>query len=297
MLIEESISCSEGSKCKMDQIKEKCLKILLEIDYVCNKAGLKYYLYAGSLLGAIRHEGFIPWDDDIDIVMMREDYEKFPKACEQYLNCQRFELQTIDSDLYASNPWMKLHDKNTAFISGIRRQGAMEGINIDIFPLDNVPDSKRRMKVRAFFVDKLNFIYQYRFQEHSKQASIKMKLFQSLIIVIPPWDEMRFKKLYDKYIQKYNDRKTENVVYLSNRNYLRKVISRRCFDETVMLPFENSYFPAPSGWDDILVGLYGKNYMQLPPEDQRVTVHGTVVIDLEHSWKTYKRGTSGYEKV
>lgn len=281
----------------MDKTKEKCYQILLEIDEVCKKAKLKYYIYAGTLLGAVRHKGFIPWDDDIDIVMMREDYDRFPEACQKYLDHDKYVLQTIYSDPLASNPWMKLHDRNTAFISGIRRQGAMEGINIDIFPVDNAPDSNYELKKRGKYFDRMNFIYQYRFQLHSKNATWKMKIFQKLISCIPPLNEMKFKEKYDKKIREYNSQLTNNVVYFSNRKYMKKVIEREVFDGTVMLPFENSEFPAPVGWEKVLVGLYGEKYMELPPEKDRVTVHGTAVIDLENSWEKYKKGINGYEKI
>lgn len=281
----------------MDQIKERCYQILLEIDRVCKEAGLQYYIYAGTLLGAVRHKGFIPWDDDIDIVMMRKDYDAFVYACEQYLNHEKFELQTIYSDPSGNNPWMKLHDKSTAFICGARRDGAMEGINIDIFPVDNAPDSKKELEKRAKYFDRMNFIYQYRFFNHSKNSSWKMRLYQFVITLIPPLNEQKFKEKYDKKIRAYNQQATSNVVYFSNRRYLKKVVPRSCFDTTVMLPFEDGEFPAPGGWKEILEGLYGKNYMQLPPEEQRVTVHGTAVIDLNHSWKEYRRGKNGYEKI
>lgn len=281
----------------MDETKQKCYQILLEIDRVCRLSKLKYFIYAGTLLGAVRHKGFIPWDDDIDIVMLREDYERFPAACEQYMDHERFELQTIFTDPIANNPWMKLHDKNTAFISGIRREGAMEGINIDLFPVDNAPDNERELKKRANFFDTMNFIYQWRFSYHSPRASWKMRAFQAAISLIPPLNEQAFKEKYDKKIREYNDRETKCVVYFSNRKYLRKVVDRRVFDETVFLPFEDGQFPAPAAWETVLEGLYGKNYMTLPPEDQRVTVHGTAVVDLKHSWKEYRRGKNGYEKI
>lgn len=281
----------------MDKTKEKCYQILLEIDRICKDAGLRYFIYAGTLLGAVRHKGFIPWDDDIDIVMLREDYDKFPMACEKFMNHEKFMLQTIVTDPLASNPWMKLHDKNTAFISGLRREGAMEGVNIDIFPVDNAPDSDKELKRRAKYFDRMNFIYQWRFQEHSKNATWKMKIYQMLISIIPPINEKKFKENYDQKIRKYNNLQTKNVVYFSNRKYMKKVISRDVFDEEVMLPFEAGMFPAPKGWQEVLEGLYGKNYMQLPPENQRITVHGTVVVDLEHSWREYKRGENGYEII
>ena len=281
----------------MDQVKKRCFDILLEIRRVCDLADIKFYLYAGSLLGAVRHKGFIPWDDDIDIVMLREDYDRFVDACEKYLDHDNYELQTIFSDPYASNPWMKLHNKNTAFICGLRREGAMEGINIDIFPVDSAPDSRLLLKLRSRVIDWTNFIYQYRFFDKIPKATWKMKLFQTLISFIPPWNEMKFKQAYDRYIRKYNDRQTENVVYLSNRKYMRKLIPRSCFDHTAFLEFEGEQFPVPGDWQEVLLRLYGKNYMELPPMEQRVTVHGTAVIDTENSWRAYRKGANGYEKI
>lgn len=281
----------------MDTTKQLCYNILLEIDRVCKSAGLKYYIYAGTLLGAVRHGGFIPWDDDIDIVMMREDYNAFPDACEKFLNKEKYILQTIETDPVCNNPWMKLHDRNTAFISGIRRDGAMEGINIDIFPVDNAPDDDSLLQKRAKYFDTMNPIYQWRFAAKRKNVGWKMKVYQPLIHLIPPLSEQRFKKQYERKMQEYNNQLTRRVVYFSNRKYMRKVIDRSVFDDIVMLRFEEGEFPAPVGWKQVLEGLYGRNYMQLPPKEQQVTVHGTAVIDLEHSWRSYKRGENGYEKV
>ncbi len=281
----------------MNETKQKCYKILLEIDKICKISGLKYYIYAGTLLGAVRHGGFIPWDDDIDIVMMREDYDRFPNACEAYLDKDKFVLQTIYSDPMGNNPWMKLHDKKTAFISGIRRDGAIEGINVDIFPVDNAPDDDTALQRRAKFFDSMNPIYQWRFAARRKNVGWKMKIYQPLIQLIPPLNEKKFKEAYDRKIREYDNQNTKRVVYFSNRKYMRKVIDRSVFSDSVMLRFEDGEFPAPIGWQQVLESLYGKNYMQLPPKEQQVTVHGTAVIDLEHSWTEYKRGENGYEKV
>lgn len=272
----------------MNEIQKKCFGILQEIDRVCKCAGLTYYIYSGTLLGAVRHKGFIPWDDDIDLVMMRDEYEKFPEACRKYLNHDKFALQTIHSDPLACNGWIKLHDKNTAFISGTRRKGAMEGINVDIFPVDNVPDSDFIMKCRSKIIDKVNFIYQYRFLLHKKDASLKMRIFQRLITFIPPWNELKFKETYDRYIQRYNKYKTRRVVYFSNAKYMLKVVPRSCFDSVVALPFEEGIFPAPANWEKVLEVRYGTDYMTPPPETQRITQHGAKIIDLTHSWLDFK---------
>ena len=272
----------------MNEIQEKCLGVLIEIDRVCKMAGIEYFIYSGTLLGAVRHGGFIPWDDDIDIVMMREQYDKFADACEVYLNKDDFQLQSIYTDPMTSNGWMKLHDKHTAFIDGGRRKGAMEGINVDIFPIDNAPDNDFILRQRGRVINKINYCYQYRFMKHDKNASLKWKLFYLCIGLIPPWDEMKFKIAYEKYIKKYNKKNTKRVVYFSNANYILKVVPKECFNKTEYVMFEGHKFPAPGNWKKVLEIRYGSNYMTPPPVKERVSQHGTEIIDLEHSWYEYK---------
>lgn len=279
----------------MDDLKKYCLDILLEIDRICKKYSIDYYLYAGTLLGAVRHKGFIPWDDDIDVVMFRKDYNRFLDICKKESKGSRYELQTIETDPYTNNPWAKLHDKNTAFISGFRREEAMEGVNIDIFPIDNAPDNSIIRKVRGILVDKCNYIYQFRFAREFDECTLKMRIFRKIIACIPPWDEMKFKRKYDKYIQKYNKKNTKHVVYLSNRKYRKKVALKKWFEEKVYMEFEGILFPVPGGWKEILNLLYGKNYMELPPIEQRVTQHGTKIIDLDRSWRDYIGGNENEE--
>lgn len=272
----------------MNKIQTKCLGILLEIDRVCKLAGLQYFIYSGTLLGAVRHRGYIPWDDDIDIVMFRDQYELFPSACDRFLDKNNFELQTIATDPFACNGWMKLHDTHTAFIDGSRRKGAMEGINVDIFPIDNAPDNDFILKCRAKIINFMNFCYQYRFFKHDKTASHKWKIFYFFIGCIPPFDEQRFKTTYDKYLQRYNRKPTKRVVYFSNANYLLKVVPRECFNDIIYMEFEGYDFPAPSGWKKVLEIRYGPDYMIPPPEKSRISQHSAKVIDVERSWKEYE---------
>lgn len=271
----------------MNEIQKKCLEILLEIDRVCKLADIQYFIYSGTLLGAVRHAGFIPWDDDIDIVMMRSEYEKFPDACKEYLDKTKYELQTIYSDPMASNGWMKLHDSHTAFIDGGRRKGAMEGINVDIFPVDNAPDHNILLKIRSKIIDQMNFFYQYRFMAHSKNAPIRWKMFYFAISCIPPWNEMKFKISYEKYIKKYNKKSTKRVVYFSNAKYMLKVVPKECFDHSQLVTFEGYQFPAPGNWRKVLEIRYGPDYMTPPPIKERTSQHGASIIDLNRSWKEF----------
>lgn len=270
----------------MNDIQQKTFDILCEFDKVCQVYDIQYYLYAGSLLGAIRHSGFIPWDDDIDVVMLRKDYEKLQKIA-QVFNEDKFLLQSIYSDPLTNNSWIKLHDINTAFISGIRRDGVMEGICIDIFPIDNVPDNNIIRYFRGKIINKLNFIYQYRFAKKFDNCSVKMKVFRFLIKLLPPFNEMKFKVKYENYIKKYNKFITKEVVYNSNRDYFRKIIPKKYFDCCCYVDFEGKKFPAPSNYNDILKMLYGENYMEIPPIEEQKSVHGSVVIDCNNSWKKY----------
>ena len=194
----------------MDDLKKYCLDILLEIDRICKKYSIDYYLYAGTLLGAVRHKGFIPWDDDIDVVMFRKDYNRFLDICKKESKGSRYELQTIETDPYTNNPWAKLHDKNTAFISGFRREEAMEGVNIDIFPIDNAPDNSIIRKVRGILVDKCNYIYQFRFAREFDECTLKMRIFRKIIACIPPWDEMKQEEYVEKIL--FNTQRLSGLV-------------------------------------------------------------------------------------
>lgn len=270
----------------MNDIQKKAFQILCEFDKVCRDHGIQYYLYAGSLLGAVRHSGFIPWDDDIDVVVLRKDYEKLQEIGYVFFD-DRFLLQTIYSDPFTNNSWIKLHDINTAFISGFRRDGVMEGICIDIFPIDNVPNNRIIRYFRGKIINQLNFIYQYRFAKKFSNCSMKMRIFRFLIKLLPPINEMKFKVKYENYIKKYNDSVTKYVVYNSNRDYFRKIIPKKYLDSYCYVDFEGKKFPAPSNYSDILNMLYGENYMKIPPIEKQKSVHGAVIIDCNNSWKNY----------
>ena len=140
---------------ELDMIQKLELKILKEIIRICKKENIEYFLIGGSALGAIRHEGFIPWDDDIDVGMTRENYDNFLKVAEQYLG-EEFYLQSPSFDRQSPYSYSKLMLKGTLFLEYAQRNlKTQSGIYVDIFPFDEVPDNEseneRQFKAVQFY--------------------------------------------------------------------------------------------------------------------------------------------------
>ena len=137
---------------QLKEVQQKELQILLEVDRICKRNGLTYYLIGGSALGAVRHGGFIPWDDDIDIAMPRDDYRKFLKLCSRELPAEYF-LQTYTSQPDFPYPFAKVNLNNTTFIENrLHKLNIHHGIFIDVFPLDGVPHRKMWQALEAKLV-------------------------------------------------------------------------------------------------------------------------------------------------
>ena len=130
----------EGAVLRQLQLVE--LEMLIEVDRICRKCNLRYNIIGGTLLGAVRHGGFIPWDDDADLVMFRDDYEKFREACKEELDKDRFYFQDMETTAGYRWGYGKLRRKKTVFVREHQEHMPYEqGVFIDIMPLDNVPDS------------------------------------------------------------------------------------------------------------------------------------------------------------
>lgn len=255
---------------------------LLEFKRICDKHNLPYFLTGGTLLGAVRHQGFIPWDDDIDVAMLREHYDKFIQVCETELSSDFF-LQTKESDKNCALPWAKLmltgtkrKDKSTENVS------VHQGIDMDIFPYDNLPDSEFMqwihsnicMMLRGLYTIKCNYILLNRENSLTKKIGMGVCRFISIFL-----SKDTVSSLLDKYIQKYNKKTTKYVMNLAGTDAGYK--KRRCLRGEVtkltMLPFEGHMFSCPDNYDSFLTRGYG-DYMQLPPEEERVQ---HVIIDLD----------------
>ena len=262
----------------LPQLHETEVEILDEIVRICEKFGLKYYLIGGTLLGAVRHKGFIPWDDDLDIVMPRADYEKFCQLCATQLD-EKYYLHSFDTD---NSYWLifaKVRKRNTLFneysISAIE---APKGIYVDIFPLDNAQyqDSfEQRFRTRLIKYMSLA-IYQRRgllvdISWKGKLASLPFRVFS--IPVLTGWQKKLMTKMNDKPCDYY-------INFGSNYNTVKQTIPKYKYEPSARVEFEGKMYDTMMDYTYFLERIYGKDYMQLPPIEKRIT-HKPVAVSFD----------------
>lgn len=257
------------------------LMILKDFIKICEENNLSYYIYAGSLLGAVRHNGFIPWDDDLDVVMFRDDYEKFKKIFISSNN-EKYELLTNETHEDYFHLLSKLMIKGTLFEEKWVNQVDFHiGINIDIFVLDDLSDDnfKRYYQLKkAFFYNKLLIMSQIKLDNLPfipKVVTHSGYYLLRLFGIKPNW----LNKRCLNFLKKYKDENTKCVFDISaTAEEYPQIYQKEDFKEIVKIPFEDIEVNAPKGYDHILKSLYG-DYMQLPPEEDRYN-HITENLDF-----------------
>ncbi|HIZ20026.1 MAG TPA: LicD family protein [Firmicutes bacterium] len=271
----------------MDEILKKTqslqLALALEVKRICKKHGLRYFLIAGSLLGAVRHQGFIPWDDDLDIGFFREDYDRFLALCRTELDPERFFLQDFSTDPGYGLCFAKLRLNGTRYVEkSARKAEAHSGIYIDLFPFDNVPAEERlqnRQNRRTYFYKRLLLLKQgYRFWK--REEWLKRAVYGILRIPALFLSAGTIHRHLEKEMRRYNGRETEKVVAVGGSyGYKKESVERRWMQETVELPFEGERLSCPKAYDAYLTYFYG-DYRTPPPPEKRGDRHQIVQIDL-----------------
>ena len=257
----------------MKTVQERGLKILLEIDAICMTNGIKYFLEGGTLLGAIRHKGFIPWDDDVDVAMLREDYELFlSKARVELPN--RYFVQTNDDDPNFPFGFAKIIDTKSKFPDN--KNKFKTGFCIDLFPIDNAHDNVIIHNLNIFMIKVIQGLTKSKIVlDMSTYKSAAIKTAVKVVSMVGKLFSTRFLMETQKKIAiMNNNKKTFNkCCYSFPFNYLNRLFPSEIYEDVEMVVFEEYEFPAPMVWDEVLTILYG-DYMTPPPLEERVPLHG-----------------------
>ena len=252
------------------------LELLQEVDRICRMCGIRYHIIAGTMLGAVQHGGFIPWDDDADVAMLREEYERFREACATKLDSSRFYFQ--DHVYTPGYRWGygKLRRKDTLFLREHQEQMPYEqGVFIDVFPLDAVPDSqflRTVVNVECFCVRKILWS---RIGKVADRRPGKRRIYR-LLDRVPEKTALRW---YARLIDRARRRDSSWVRILMFPTPNRKWGYRKCWYEgTQTAIFEGCVFNGVAHPDEYLHFKFG-DYLTFPPENQRKT-HPVLAIRL-----------------
>lgn len=256
------------------KVQLKILEVLLEIDRICMKHDIKYYLAYGTAIGAVRHGGFIPWDDDADIHMFKDDYNKFKEICKTELGSKYF-FQDEKTDKGYKSYLPKIRMNNTAFVEGWAKDWDMhQGIYVDIFVLDECPKNKKIQAMNFKIRKNTEFTRREIYNKENTNSLIK-NLIRPLVknnTILNTW------RLFA-----YNPcKKDENQCI--DRNAFGYAFPADVFGTPKRVEFEGYTLSIPEKTEKYLEHYYG-DFMTPPPEEERVSHHGIVYIDLENEYK------------
>lgn len=272
------------------------LDLLNEFSKFCEKHRLKWFAHAGTMLGAVRHQGFIPWDDDIDVVMPRKDYDVLCNAAETEFIYPYF-LQNEDSDSFYCKNFSKLINLQTTCIeAGDSFLPTHHGIFIDIFPYDNVPDDKQERELQFELLTQYhteawlyrNIVHFYEYSNAPDALTRMKRLVKHLFykyVDKNKGDYHLYMKRHLDLATKYNESNTRAVGELIIPPLGRHIWNREWLDSAVFFPFEMLKVPVPIGYAYCLEVSFGKDW-QVPK--QVASMHGGMTFDVDRSYEEFK---------
>ena len=268
----------------MNELQKIEFELFLCFDEICKKLNLNYFLVAGSALGAARHGGFIPWDDDLDVGMYREDYDRFMELAPSLLPEDIF-LQNYKTDTQYPYVFAKLRDSNTTFVEKkLSKFDINHGIYIDIFPLDGYPADVYEQKKLDFM--KRNYRRLLYCGIDMKRGLKSGTIAFALRVLGYHKRTVRVLAKYENYISQYPVRTSGVICNHGNRYGKKDYIPREYYGNGIKMIFEGIYVRIPEKYDEYLTCLYG-DWRTPPPENERKDIHPCEILDTEKSYINY----------
>ena len=255
---------SNFKKLDIDEIKEVELGVMDYIHNICKEKGINYSLAYGSLLGAVRHKGFIPWDDDLDIALKRDEYDKLYQAILEDNN-SIYKVVSWENDSRYPYPFYRVYDSRTVYENNYIQNDIELGICVDVFPFDDYKDvNKEITKLDMYRRLSVYTLYGIR----NKEAGIKNIIRYLMLVVfrltrVKTWN----KKLNDCSRVSVN---SEYIDYLMESKKYSTKLDAKALDEVVECRFEDRVYNIPKDYDHILTTIYGSDYMEIPPLEKRI---------------------------
>lgn len=264
------------------RIQNEQIEILKEVDRICREFGISYQLYAGSLIGLVRHQGPIPWDDDIDIAMIREEYDRFIKICKSELRNDFF-LQTPETEPQTPHTFAKIRRNGTVFRELRTAHIKMHhGLFIDIFPFDRVPESNSGRYIHEFLINLGHRARSIKLvnSTHSGLTGLVRVFLKKLLRLVP----LNLLNSYFEFVTRFFNKTNSPMVSqlssgVSTGGYSRCMVPRADFFDLIELPFDGVMVFAPRAYHDHLTRHFG-NYLDLPAVNERVPGHNIIELKL-----------------
>ena len=269
---------------QVKEMQQKGLEMLLFFDQFCREHRLTYFLCGGCCIGTVRNHGFVPWDDDVDVFMPRKDYEMLKK---QWIDTERYSIQFTTKECITQNQFLTICDNETTFIKTYQKDlDINQGLPLDVLPLDGCPKGWKRKIQKTWALLYSLFIVGQAPKNHGRGVYLLGKT----ILTLVPFQSWRFHawRLCEKKMTCYSIEKCDFITELcSGPHYMQNEYPKEVFAYAVRRNFEGYQMPIPVGYDEYLSMAFG-DYMQLPPEEQRICHHEYEFIDMNRGYRVYR---------